>query len=451
MPQLKLINVEAFWRRVLLVVPVGLVVLGVWVAVRWCVGNTLAEFPADAEIVRTATRLAPDDPQAHFTLAVYARKSFEPEELKEALRHYERATSLSPNDYRLWMDLGRVRGQAGDTEAGERALRRAIALAPHYVMPRWYLGNLLLRDGRHEEAFVELRRAADGDATLRPQIFTTVWSLYGGDVERVAAAVGDSVAARAQLVEYLVKQKRMEEAGRLWSNLSEHEKREQRAAGEVLLKVMLEMRRYRGATEVYRNIAPDDAPQVAVGHIINGSFESDVGATNRHPFVWDVRPVAQAQLGLDARSPHDGSRSLRIVFDAPTTLSFANVTQIVPVEPRTRYRLQFFARTENLKSAATPIAQVLDNADDGYVLASSAPAPNGTTDWQPFVVEFTTNQYTEAVMVRLTRPPCAQETCPIFGKVWYDDFNLQRLGADSSARPVANASGLGGVKATSER
>ncbi|HEX8475852.1 MAG TPA: carbohydrate binding domain-containing protein [Pyrinomonadaceae bacterium] len=452
MSQLKLINVEATWRRVLLIVPLALALAGVWVVGRWCLGNTLAEFPVDAEIVRAATRLAPDDPQAHFTLAVFAKRTFSPEELQDALRHYERATSLSPNDYRLWMELGRVREQVGDTEGGERALRRSVEFAPHYAMPRWYLGNLLLRAGRQDEAFVELRRSADADPTLRPQIFATLWSLYGGDVERIAAAVGESAAGRAQLVEYLVRLKRMDEALRLWSSLGEREKREQRAAGEALRAGLLERGRFHGAMEVHRTVAPEGAAEVSVGNIINGGFESEVGGSNKHPFIWDVRPVAQTQIGLDVRDPHGGARSLRIAFNAPTSLAFANVSQLVPVEARTRYRLEYFVRTENLKSATTLIVQVLDNGDGARQLANSAQVADGTHDWQQVTLDFTTSPQTEAILMRIVRPSCTEEACPIFGKVWYDDFNLQRIGGDAAGARAANAGDDGGRgKASGER
>ena len=38
----------------------------------------------------------------------------------------------------------------------------------------------------------------------------------------------------------------------------------------------------------------------------------------------------------------------------------------------------------------------------------------------------------EAILIRFTRTPCTDAVCPIFGKVWYDDFNLQRFGRGGS-------------------
>ncbi len=102
------------------------------------------------------------------------------------------------------------------------------------------------------------------------------------------------------------------------------------------------------------------------------------------------------------------------------------------MQPSTRYRLTFFARTEELKSAATLYTTVLDGSAGGVALGSSAPVASGTHDWQPATIEFTTGPRTQSVLVRLSRAGCADGVCPIFGKIWYDDFDLQR--AAGSAR-----------------
>ena len=123
------------------------------------------------------------------------KRSLLPGDLEDAARHYEEAVRLSPNDYRFWLDLGLTREELGDRAGGEKALRRAVELAPFYANPHWYLGNLLLRAGRGDEAFAELRRAAEADAKLRPQLFNAAWTVYGQNVDEIKKVVGDSAAA----------------------------------------------------------------------------------------------------------------------------------------------------------------------------------------------------------------------------------------------------------------
>ena len=450
------VRLESPWLRALLLVPAALALYLSWTAGRWCLGNTLAANPPEVEevlaaaranpndpavrrgveevgrVLRAAERFAPDDPQVHFTLGVFALKTFAPEEFAEAVARYERAAALSPNDYRLWMELGRLRGQGGDDAGGERALRHAAELAPHYSMPHWYLGNLLLRAGRDQEAFAELRRAAAIDPTLHAQIFATLWSYFGGDVRAVAAAVGDSPEARARLVEHLLAQKRLDDALKLWGTFRPEERRGLAKAGGALVAALAATGQHRRAYEVYRESAPGGGREAAVGAISNGGFESEVGAPGASPLDWAIQTVPQAQVGLDARDPHSGARSLRVAFSAPGSFALGQFQQLVLAEPQTRYRLSYFVRTEELKSVSTLVVEVVDAA--GRRLAAGPAAPPGTNGWQEVAVEFTTPPAGDAVAVRVVRAPCADESCPIFGKVWYDDFNLQRAGGGAPAR-----------------
>ncbi|HYY42869.1 MAG TPA: hypothetical protein VE775_09075, partial [Pyrinomonadaceae bacterium] len=157
-------------------------------------------------------------------------------------------------------------------------------------------------------------------------------------------------------------------------------------------------------------------------------------------YGWQVAPPAQTQINLDERQKHGGARSLRIVFNASGPLNFQHVSQLVVVAPQTRYRLSYFVRTEDLRGASTVLTEVVDAVDQTRVLATSPPVANGASDWQEVALDFTTGAQVEAVVVRLNRPPCAQAICPLFGKVWYDDFNLQRTGGGGgNANGHANA------------
>src|SRR2546421_719727 len=224
--QIALINVRPIWARApLLLLALAALAAG-WYAVRWGVGDAMAEYapfsyatdPASSfETAESAARLAPEDPLAHLTIARLHQASFEPEKLPRALAEYERAAALAPNDYLIWMEMGRARSALGDKEGGVAALRHAAELAPNYAQPRWHLGNALLRNAMErgesaDEAFAELRRAADADPSLRPQIFNLAWQVYDQNMARVIDAVGKTPAARAELVGVLVGRQRFEDA-----------------------------------------------------------------------------------------------------------------------------------------------------------------------------------------------------------------------------------------------
>lgn len=437
--QLALINVRPVIARVPLVLLALLALYCAWYGVRWGIGNTMAETApasystnptAAFESAEAAVRLAPRDPFTHLMLARLNQVSFEPEAVPRALAEYEQAAALAPNDYMIWMEVGRARASLGDTEGGVTTLRRAADLAPNYTYPRWHLGNALLRAGRTEEAFAELRRAADIDPLLRPQIFNLAWQVYGPDLARVVDAVGKTVESRAQLVGVLSGRGNLEEAQGVWAGLGPEGRRAQPGAADVLARALYTKGHFRRALDV---LLEAGYPGLAVGQFNDGGFESDIAPGARSLFGWNVTQGG-GQVVIDARGAHGGRRSLRIAFSASGQVDFRNVAQTVAVEPGARYRLTYFVKTDELRSTATLALMVSEPASAETPLAVSAPVAQGTQDWQPVSFEFTTGPKTEAVLVRIVRGACVEGVCPIYGKIWYDDFNLERAGGRAPAR-----------------
>lgn len=437
--QLALINVRPILARAPLALLALLALYCGWVGVRWGIGNTMAETApasyatdptAAFESAEAATRLAPRDPYTHLMLARLNQVSFDPAAVPRALAEYEQAAALSPNDYMTWMEAGRARAALGDTEGGVAALRRAAELAPNYTQPRWHLGNALLRAGRTEEAFAELRRAADADHTLRPQVFNLAWQVYAPDVRRVVNAVSETPASRAQLVAVLAGRGSLEEAQTVWAELGPEGRSGQQGAADALARALYAKGQYRRALTV---LSEGGFPGLTVEQFHDGGFESEIAPGGRSLFGWNVTQGG-GQVVLDARNVHGGRRSLRVTFSSSAQVDFRNVAQVLAVEPGARYRLSFFVKTEELRSTATLALLVSEPAAPDAPQAGSAPAPQGTQDWQPVSFEFTAGPKTEAVLVRLVRVPCADGVCPIYGKIWYDDFNLERADGRAPAR-----------------
>lgn len=429
--QVALINLRPVWARLPLALLALAALAASWYGMRWMIGDTMAEaaplsFQNDPlaafETAEAAARLAPHDPVAYLTLARLHRYSFDPELLPRALSEYEQAAKLAPNDFQIWTELGRARATAGDIEGGVAALRRAVALAPAYAEQRWHLGNILLRAHRNEEAFEELRRAADADPDkYRPQVFNLAWQLYGPDMSRVLDAVGKTPAARAHLVLVLVGRGRLEDALNVWASLDPDSRHQAAAVGEKLAQAVYALGQNKRAVQILTEAGAQD---LSVEKVSNGGFESDMGRAGQL-FRWQVTPVAGARIAVDARVGRSGTRSLLVLFESANHVDFRNVWQVVAVEPATRYRLTYFVRTDDLNSAATLQTLVTGTASESEVLASSQPVPSGTNDWQQVTLDFTTPK-TEAVVVRLVRAGCPGGACPAYGKIWYDDFDLQR-------------------------
>lgn len=390
-----------------------------WVSLRIGFARARAE-SGDLAIVNQALQLAPNDPEARtvrgLLLARYG-------EYSDAAVEIEQAAELRPRDYYLWLELGMARDQLGDQDGAERALRESVRLAPYYARPGWQFGNLLFRLGRSDEAFAELRRASRSDPTLLPATIDLAWSALG-DVNALRSAVQpQSPSEHIALARFLANHGQGKEAVA-----------ELRATGAIsredigaLVTDLLAQNAFHDAHEIWEygyQIAksPDENSLT-----YDGGFEKPL-EVNEPGFGWQVREnLTGMSLSVDPANPYQGGKSLRIDFHGEPTPTVPAISQIVLVNPRTHYRLQIAARTGDVISGGLPIVVVSDAAMPGTTLIASEPLASGTSSWHESVLDFTTGERTNAVLLSVRRKPCATEPCPIFGSLWLDAFFLRAI------------------------
>lgn len=416
--------------KVIMVLTVLLAIFASWFVVRWYLGNTIAEyFSPEArrlETAQMAVAWAPKDPLPHWRLGNIIQTELPPDQISLSVAEYEKAVSLSPNDYRFWMALGAAQEQAGDFENAERSLRAAVKLAPAYAFPRWLLGNLLLRTDRYAEAFAELRTASEANPELQSQLFNFAWQINKDDFEALKSAIGNTPGIRAQFSSYLIKRSRFDEGLRLWNSLTETEKRGNRASADLIIADLIKAKHFHQAMDVWNDVAPGTSYRAELGKIGDGGLEGNLAHGPGALFGWQVQSAPQLQIGIDSRVGHSGNHSLRLFFQVRSHIENIDVSQLVPIAPNTEYDFECYVQTERLESASTPIVAIVDAADETKVLASSTAAPSGNNNWQRIALSFKSAANAEAVKLKVYRPGCPdQPVCPIFGTVWYDDFDLK--------------------------
>ena len=423
--------------RWLLLLPAACAILGSWFVGRWYVGNTVAEYAPSVEsggieMARLAARWAPGDPFTHWRLASLEEKVFNAENLADTVREYQLTVILSPNDYRYWMELGRSLEASGDIADGEKALRRAVELAPAYSHPRWQYGNLLVREGKLDEAFVQLARAAEADQEMRPPVFNLAWQVFDGDVNKIAMAACPTAAVRIEFATYLIGQAKVDDAMRVWRSINPAERKAQAVLDEAFKKALMQSKHFRAVLEVMRETDAD--PQgPAPEQFWNRGLERDIEPTREKSFYWLINSRPQVRIGIDTTA-HSGRGSLRIVFKSPNKLDNIEVAQAIVVTPDTQYHFECFLRTQDLTSGATPLVSILDATNDA-LLISSPSARSGTNDWQRITLDFKTGPKSDGIIMKLSRGSCGEnQVCPIFGTIWYDDFSLKRSGGSGAPR-----------------
>lgn len=370
-----------------------------------------------------AVRLSPSDPAANFFL--FDRLSSSAEMSVEAMAALERAVSLRPADYNLWMFLGFAREQSGDAAGALDALRQAARLAPFYAEPHWQLGVQLLNMGRREQAVEEFNRAVRSEPDLMPMVIGLAWEDVKGDVDALLKLIRPETAAKkAALARFLIEQGETAGAVALLRQIDGAAVPERRS----LIARLLSEKMFVEAYQVWSSglVAASAAGVHETAGINDGGFEKDLNF-EEPGFGWRVtKGTAGLSIFLDTHDPRNGSRCLLLNFKGAHPTGSPSVSQLVPVEANARYRLVFAARTRGLRTSGPPTVELLDAGSERQLTTPTLLSP-GQSDWHDYTVEFVTGQATRAVLLTVRRQECPLPPCLIYGRIWLDDFSLRKL------------------------
>lgn len=410
-------------RFLILVFGLLICAFGGWASARTGLASLLATYGPKSEIANAAdeaVRLSPLDPDVR---VLRGGALFSEGRLEEARDELEAATSLRPLDFRIWQEYGRLCDLTNDEAQAKAALRQAVNLAPNYAKPRWQLGNLLLREGRAEEAFPELRRAAESDRSLGPNLVDLAWGAFDGDAAAIENAIGKGTDAdRIRLAGLFIKHGKKTEAKNLLGELGAISDRDR----SRLIDEMVEAKFFHEAHafSLQTTGGPAEQKSSSIAMISNGGFEKAMNPSEKG-FGWRSLPKsASLNIALDTTLRHTGRSSLRFDWDDKVDAATPLAWQIAAVEPNQRYTLSFAAKTADLVSGALPTVIVTDATQETRTLSNPVPVAGGSSDWKIYTVDFLSGGETEAVRIVIQRQSCSMLPCPIFGKTWFDDFSL---------------------------
>src|ERR1051325_1523914 len=405
-----------------------LCVWGVWSAGAVGVSKLYLEYALAVGSLPHADEAAlrsPSDPEAHYARALLLRDKGN---LAEAISEFEQAVRLRPRDYVFWYELALARDSAEDAPGAIAACEESVRLAPYYGRTHWLLGNLLYRAGRLDEAFTELRRAASSDAEFLPSLIDLACGTYGADARAVQDTVQPQAkASRSALAKFCAQKGKFEEAIALFSAAEGDAAKTFRSQ---LLTKLLDAGHFKEAYEIWSAGRQASATESkgGINQITDPGFEGTI-KLNEPGFGWHQQGNPDnVRISLDTSDPQGGTRSLLINYNGNANPSSPILSQIVLVEPDTRYNLRFYARTKDVVTGGPPQIGVTDatGPDEGRTLKTVALSEK-TDPWREYSLEFTTRNRTQAIVINLTRQNCSINPCPIFGDLWIDNFSLQKL------------------------
>lgn len=412
---------------------VGLVVLAAVLAfffVRWHFANAVAsridpKIPESKLVIESLVALGPSDPQTHYAAASIFEKTFESGDLERSLREYETAAALAPNNYQMWINLGRARNLAGDAAGADAALKKALELAPNYAAVQWAYGNFLIRDGRTDEGFRLASLAARANPDFARSAVSIALQIFEGNVGEVQRILGEGEAVNAALTTALSAAERYEDAVAAWAKIEKPVMQtSQKPLGEKLIERLIAAKRFRLAASVTSDLAEQDSDKATIGEISNGGFEAGIKQQKAKLFEWQIQDGKEPQIGLSESQKRSGKLGLMMIFNSFDASEFRTISQTIAVEPGKAYDFEGFYRSD-LKAAAALKIEFVDAANSVIIAATPPLALAG--DWATLRTRINVPQNTDGIIVRLARENCSGAACRITGRLSFDDFSLRHL------------------------
>lgn len=400
-----------------------LFLLLIWLAARAGFANLLYTYAAASNQLapaNAAVTMSSGDPETHYIRGAILEAGGD---LTAAVAEYQEAIVRRPDDYVLWLSLARAQELNGQAFMAIAAARQASQLAPYYAQPHWQLGNLLVRAGQAEEGFGELRLAGASNPKLLPPLIDLAWQLSRGNLQFVRQAVQPGTPAAYQaLAEYFKKRGHPAEAVAMLS-----------AAGSIpddyrrqYVDELLTSKRYADAYVVWSVGRPPANRSDTGGPILQDPGFEQERNLDQPGFDWRTENKAQTiTLSLDPANAKEGKSSLRVEFSGDSDPGTQIISQLVLLEPNARYQIQFAARTESIVSGGLPRVAIVD-AGNNDVLGQTDPFPKTAGNWQDYSLDFNSKGTTSAILILLRRERCSESICPIFGRLWLDNFSLKK-------------------------
>lgn len=389
----------------------------------------------NAESLRLATRLDPENADYHLKLGRIYQYSLTDINAAAALEEIGRAAELSPFDAQVWLDLGAAQEVQGQLDQAESSLRRADSLAPNLPHFQWAIANFFLLRGNLEEAMRHFKVVLAGDPHYEQPIFNTAWKAVGDGDRILAAVIPDKMDTQIRYLDYLLRQGKLADAEKLWprinANPSPLDPLWVGGYMNTLVGAGQPDKAYQVWTDLQRRKLVSD--QTEPDNLVsNGDFEGEVKNLG---FGWRIDSIPGIYVGFDSTVFHSGGHSLVISFPGTANFYYHAVWHYVKVTPGVRYRAQAYLKTDGITTDSGLRLEVADIYNPRTLTLFSDQLLGTNAAWTLVTVDFTPPEKTRYVTVSIARVPSEKLDNKIAGKVWVDDVKVSPIEARSADAP----------------
>lgn len=428
-----------------------LILIGAIAAGRWIYLQTLAilliGWADDARSRELALEYAPNNPAVIAARAKYLAFRAEVPDTGQGLAELRRAVSLTPSDYRYWLELGRVAETHGDLSTAAQAIDRARSLAPRHFETHWAWANFRLRNGETEDAIAAFHQAllisenrpgvTNGRAALN--VYDALTQSRGLDLRILKQVAPDDEIAQSWLAWYLAGRGQLDPAMEVFRRLPRQVNPATPELASQMLLTAQQSGRYAEAYEIWARLRSASLlPESLPGELIeNGGFEepdlADRFATLRDTglgFGWVVARHPEVVATRDDDRPYRGGKSMRVSFPRGMTVAYSGLSQLIRVEPGLSYRLMLHCRTRNLPPE-TPWLEVTGRSSTPGIEAEiktrpRIELPREAPEWQPIEIDFVVPPGVSAIHLTLQSPRYWVIDGFRRPELWIDEVTLTR-------------------------
>src|SRR5579872_1082769 len=398
----------------------GILAAGMVCAVYGAVKRVYADHLAradSAETVRAALEIAPDNAAYWLHWADIAESNG-----RSGRSGVEHAVQLDPYNSAVWIRAGLTAEINGDDAGAERDLLRAAQLSRQYE-PRWALANYYFRQGDAVHFWPWAKSALEWAYRDRKLLFDLCWRMQPDPRVILDRGIPDNPKVLRDYLEFLLDTNRPQAAQAVAERMQARASNEDRDLLLAYVNRMLEAHDWRDALSMWnalclRKLVPHQPldPEHRQG-LTNGSFS--------------IKPL---DTGYDWRLPQasgistaysDSTSGMRFDFDGQQPEYSWLLYQVVPLEPRRLYDLQFSYRTDGIPAAAGLRWQIFDGGSEAEIpLEQDSPPSFSSADWTKSAVTFTVPpqvQTAKVVLVYKRQPG----TVRIEGTLWLRNVELE--------------------------
>jgi Tetratricopeptide repeat len=390
------------------------------------------------QAIQTAIKWDPGNPEYYDALATLTHLYATGGNPAEVVRLCQIATELSPYNAFYRADLASAYEWAGRKNDALRAFTRAHALFPNSPEINWKIANFYVRAGKISDALQALNEVLLEDPSEERQVFSLAANATGDNQRILQEMLPRCAPVLLDYLDFQVENNRMDPAAQTWANLLKLDSPFDPARTFPYLDALIQHKDVDHLNEAWAALATRFPQEI-------GARESKPNLVNNGNFTfaplnggldWRIIPVPGATPTVDASTPFEGSKSLRIEFDGTQNLEYAHILQYAPVTPNTRYKFSAYMRADRITTDNGPRFVLEDAYDPAELVDASTKAANpkrlsistenvtGTSDWSLQELEFKTPTNTRLLIVRVVRPASHKFDNKLAGQVWIARVSL---------------------------